>query len=142
MLVILLFSGYYWCISICHPVFVSVIFYMYNHILFNAIKRSDLASGLGINLMYTYITYYKQKSNVLRDTLNAKQSGYSFISLCTNVLLPEPDGPLNTKGWSELILRSCDTPVHTNLFTCNKLHSTTNHSDSHQQCYNTVQILL
>ena len=54
-------------------------------------------------------------SKDLRDTLKAKHPEYSFINLWTKVLLPEPDGPLKTKGCSELILCTVATPLDSNL---------------------------
>ena len=39
----------------------------------------------------------------LRETLNAKQSGNSFIIRVNSVLLPPPEGPLMTIGRNEVI---------------------------------------
>jgi len=66
----------------------------------------------------------------LRDTLKAKQPGYSFISRWTNVLLPEPDGPLKTKGCNELIAwRAREKPMLINLF-----NVTTNTAHGYSMC--------
>lgn len=44
----------------------------------------------------------------LRETLKAKQSGWSAISLFTRVLLPVPEGPLMTSGRNCFAFSPCE----------------------------------
>ena len=54
--------------------------------------------------MYYNFSQGDEHSIDLRETLKAKQSGYSAISFLSIVLLPPPDGPLRHNGLVWLIL--------------------------------------
>ena len=96
-----------------------------------AVNTTTLTSNptfvLDKNSLAYHFMFKSRKICNLRDTLNAKQSGNSFIIRVSSVLLPPPEGPLMTIGRSDVIsmveyLQFCtETEVKKNVYQCMKI---------------------
>jgi len=71
--------------------------------IWNDPEIENKKGGIITNMNEISIDLKQTIHNNLRETLNPNASGKSLNSKFNNVLLPEPEGPLNTTGRRDMI---------------------------------------